>query len=50
MSDGELKPHLQLNFETKEICNIGKARQQEINLRVIALPSFKHKALRCYFC
>lgn len=45
MSDVELKSHLQLNFKTEEICNIGKAREQEINLRVIALSSFS-----CYFC
>lgn len=49
MNDVELKSHLQLNFKTKEICNIGKAREQGVNCGVIAPSSFKHKALRCYF-
>lgn len=50
VSDVELKSHLRLNFKTEEICNIGNAREQEINFRVIAPSSFKQKALHCYFC
>lgn len=45
----ELKSHLQLHFETEEICNIGNAREQEISFRVIAPSSFKLKVLHCYF-
>lgn len=46
----ELKSHLQLHFETEEICNIGNTREQEISFRVIAPSSFKLKVLHCYFC